>query len=330
MATIRMARMLKDLGHHVTLYASEENDAPCDELVTIITKEEQETLLAGIPYQYAGFFGQKVFPIWALANNRTIKEIARRKQERDFILLIGGTSQQQVADAHPDLMTVEYSIGYISAFSKFRVYESHIWRAMTTARQGSDDGRFFDAVIPLFFDEDEFEYRPNKEPFALYVGRLTVKKGVEIACRAAEAAGVPLNVIGHGDESLVTHGAKYLGALSADERNEWMARASCIISPTLYMEPFGAVVIEAALCGTPAITTDFGGFVETVEHGRTGYRCSYLGEFARAIHDCAKLDPKKIRNRAVEKYSISAVAPAYQSYFDRLAMLWDKGWDTIK
>jgi hypothetical protein len=37
--TIKFARLLKMMGHTVILYASEENEAPCDELVTVITKE---------------------------------------------------------------------------------------------------------------------------------------------------------------------------------------------------------------------------------------------------------------------------------------------------
>jgi hypothetical protein len=67
-ATIRMAKLLKELDYYVTLYASEQNEAPCDELVTVITMEEQVVLLDGVDYQYAGFFGQKCFPLWALAN----------------------------------------------------------------------------------------------------------------------------------------------------------------------------------------------------------------------------------------------------------------------
>lgn len=328
MATIRMARLLKKLGHRVILYASEDNEAPCDELVCSITKEEQNVLMDGMEYQYAAL-SNRGYPLWALANNRSIIQIGRRKEPRDFILTIGGTSQEPVALAHPDLMTVEYSIGYMSQFAKYRVYESHSWRAWSTASQGGTDGRLFDTVIPLFYDDDQFEYRPVKEPFVLYVGRLIPKKGISIACQAAKAAGIPLKIIGHGDTSLVTHGAEYLGTLSAPERNEWMGRAQALICPTIYLEPFGGVAVEAQLCGTPVISTDYGGFVETVEHGQTGYRCNYLGEFVRAIHDCAKLDAKKIRKRAVAKYSIDAVKPLYQSYFDRLSLLWDQGWETV-
>jgi glycosyltransferase involved in cell wall biosynthesis len=226
-------------------------------------------------------------------------------------------------------MTVEYSIGYISSFAKYRVYESHCWRAWSAGTQGQTDGRFFDEVIPLFFDEDEFEFQKEKEPFALYVGRLIPKKGVAIACQVAQAAGIPLKVIGHGDPSLVTHGAEYLGALGAVERNTWMSRASALLCPTIYVEPFGSVAVEAQLCGTPAISTNFGGFVETVEHGKTGFRCSYLGEFVQALKDAPTLDPIYIRQRAIAKYSMHNVKHDYQRYFDRLALLWGKGWDTV-
>jgi glycosyltransferase involved in cell wall biosynthesis len=328
MATIKFARLLKGLGHHVTLYASEENEAPCDELVTVITKEEQETLLAGSPYQYAAF--NEILPLWQLSNQRMIREIATRKQPRDFICSISGGSQKPVADAHPELMFVEYSIGYIGSFAKYRVYESNIWRHCTHGFQDDQQGRFFDETIPYFFDEIAFPYPRKKEPFALYVGRLTEKKGVGIACKAARLAGIPLKIIGHGDPGLVTDGAEYLGALADIERNEWLARASVFISPTRYLEPFGAMAVEAQMCGTPVVSTNFGAFVETVEQGKTGYRCNYMGEFVRGLQDAPKLDSKYIRERAVRLYSMTAAAPRYQRYFDRLMLLWGDGFETVE
>lgn len=336
-ATIRFAKLLKSLGHEVILYASEENEAPCDELVTVIKKEEQEVMLANTrnsngeldptPYQYA--YIEEWSPIWQLANARMIREIGKRKQQRDFICSIGGSSQKPVADAHPDLMFVEYSIGYLGSFSDYRVFESEAWRHLTYGAQQVPNGRFFDAVIPCFYDEKEFPFRATKENFVLYVGRLIPRKGLEIACRAAQAAEVPLKIIGHGDRSLITHGAEYLGELSAIDRNNWMGHAQAVLCPTIYIEPFNQVAIESQMCGTPVISTDFGGFTETVEHGRTGFRCSYLGEFVSAIHDAKKLDPRYIRARAEDKYSIGRVKHQYQRYFDRLSLLHADGWNTL-
>jgi glycosyltransferase involved in cell wall biosynthesis len=318
-ATIRFAKLLKGLGHEVLLYASEENEAPCDDLITTITKKEQEGILKGSPYQYATYSASTA--LWTLSNASMIREIEKRKRPNDFICSIGGTSQIPVAEAHPDMMFVEYSVGYISSFSKYRVFESRVWQHCTHGYQDNIRGSFLEDVIPLFFDETKFKHNLPKEGFALYAGRLTEKKGIELACKAAKLAGIPLKVIGHGDTNLITDGAEYLGSVSDAERNDWMARASVFICPTLYIEPFGSVAVEAQMSGCPVVSTPFGGFVETVEQGKTGYRCHYMDEFVRALHEAQNLDPKYIRDRAVSLYSMGAAAPQYQRYFERLLLL---------
>lgn len=326
-ATRRFVTLLKSIGCHVTLYASEENNTPCDELVTVITKEEQESILGNAPYQLAMI--EQYSGLWALSNARSKKEIAKRKVSRDLILTIGGIAQKEVADYNPDLQCVEYSIGYVSSFAPYRVYESRVWQHCSHGYQGNLNGCFFDTVIPMFFPVDEFQFNPDPEPFALYVGRLVPLKGLDIACQSAHAAGIPLKVIGHGDPNIITHGAEYLGPLDSKTRNELMGRAGVVLSPTKYIEPFGAVAVEAQLCGTPVVATNFGGFTETVEQGKTGFLCNYLGEFVEGIKKSASLSRSYIRDRAIKTYSIEAIAPMYRSYFDRLSLLFDKGWNTL-
>lgn len=338
--TMRFARILKDLGHYVMLYGPEKNecDAPYDELITVITKEERDVMLNDTvnketgrhdptPYQYAHI--EAWSPIWQLANARINREIEIRKQPRDFICSIGGGSQEPVAKRHSELMFVEFSIGYQGSFSPYRVFESFAWMHHIYGKQNIENVRYFDTVIPIPFDPDEYPFSAEKEPFALYVGRLIERKGLLIACRAAEAAGTPLKVIGHGNPQLVTHGAKYLGALPDKERNDWMSRAQCVLTPTVYVEPFNSAAVESQFTGTPVISTDLGGFTETVEHGFTGYRCNILGEFVRAINACAKLDPHYIRQRAIRKYSMASISTQYQAYFERLWTLWGHGWNSI-
>lgn len=326
-ATINFAKVLKHLGHAVFLYASEENEAPCDELITCITKEEQQTLLGDGQYQYAAMEGN--YPLWALQIPRINKALSERKQPRDFIAIIGGASHKPIADAHPDLISFEYLIGYVSSFAKYRVFASHYWRGVTHGFSDEWDGRFFDDVIHGLYDTSQFVPSFEKQPYAAYVGRLTPKKGLEIACLACEAAGIPLKVVGHGDKGLVTHGAEYLGALDDKARNEVVANAQCLLCPTTYIEPLGNVAIEAQLLGTPPISTDFGGFVETITDGYNGFRCKDLGEFVRAIKLSSQMDYQYIADEAHEYHSIAAKARRYQSYFERLNTLWDKGFYTV-
>ena len=54
-------------------------------------------------------------------------------------------------------------------------------------------------------------------------------------------------------------------------------------------EPFGRVIVEAMLCGTPVIAANAGGAAEIVEHGLTGWLCEpgdsgQLAETIRAAH----------------------------------------------
>jgi len=97
---------------------------------------------------------------------------------------------------------------------------------------------------------------------------------------------------------------------------------------TKYIEPFGAVAIEAQMAGTPAITTDFGAFTETVEHGVTGFRCHTLDHFVFAARNVEYLEHEYIHKRAVANYSMDRVWHRYQEYFGMLSNLWGQGWYT--
>jgi glycosyltransferase involved in cell wall biosynthesis len=111
-----------------------------------------------------------------------------------------------------------------------------------------------------------------------------------------------------------------------ERRGELMAGAQAVWVPTIYCEPFGNVAVEAQLCGTPVITTDWGAMTETVEDGVTGFRCRTLGEFLDAARNVHRLSPAYIRGRAEALYSTQAVARRYQRHFERLYSLWSDGW----
>jgi glycosyltransferase involved in cell wall biosynthesis len=321
----RFCNMMKSLGHTVYLYAGEENEADVNELITCITEEQRLEALGGLHYVSASF--DNTLPHWQIFAKNAIEGIKQRAEQKDFLCFIGGTAQQPIAEAFPDMISVEFGIGYGGTFSNYRVFESYAWMHSIYAMHTNPttvNGKFFDAVIPGYLDPEMFPFQEKKEDYYLYMGRMISRKGVQIASETCRELGVKLIMAGPGDE--IPEYGEYIGAVGPEERAKLMGGAIGFFAPTLYIEPFGNVVIESQACGTPTITTDFGAFTETNVNGLTGYRCRTLDEFCKAAEDVKSLDPAIISKRAKELYSVDIIRYKYDEYFRRLQTLWGKGW----
>lgn len=315
--------MLYRAGHTVYLYGSEENEAECTENIPILSKEDIRELLHGVPYQAVWFHDCSL--LWNTQVGRAIPAVAKRKQPGDFLLTIGGGAHKAICDWHKDLFAVEYSIGYTGTFAPYRVFESHFHRAKIQGYYQQEQGCFFDEVIPVPFFQEEFPFVADPDDYFMYVGRVIDAKGVALACEIAHKAGVKLKIAGHGTDEdikrLVCHGAEYIGAPDTKTRNELMAHAKAIFTPTLYLEPFNCVAVEAQMCGTPVITTPWGGFTETVQQDVTGFRCTMFRDFVDATKRVEKLNRAVIRARALSLYTPEVIMPQYEAYFSRVAEL---------
>lgn len=329
----KFCNMMSDLGHDVYLYASEENEARVKESVPVITKAKQQEFFGNGDHNRT-FFNitwSSTDPAWVYMNQQAIDEISHRIQPRDFICLIGGDCQKPIADAFGQHMSVEYGIGYIGTFSKYRVFESfaHMHYVYGTLRD--DNGHFFDTVIPNYYDKEEFPFsdEPAEDPYFLFIGRLIDRKGYQIAQQVCERLGKRLILAGQVGEGGFSGYGEHIGVVGVEGRGELMSKASAVFVPTTYLEPFGGVHAEAMLCGTPVITTNFGVFTETVVNGVNGYRCDTFKDFLKAAKSCEKMSLSKrqqIRKSAQKRFSTQTVARQYQDYFSRLYTLWGDGW----
>jgi glycosyltransferase involved in cell wall biosynthesis len=329
--------MFSRAGHKVYLYAGESNDAECTEHIALISAEERQDWFGPHSPQVMPDVGWAASDDWwRVFNARATLAIRERAQPHDLLLLSTSWAQKPIADAFPEMMAVEYGVGYEGITGTLHcAFESYAWMHHVYGLRGIKDGRHFDAVIPNFFDPDEFPHLNQGDgDYLLYLGRITPRKGVQEAIEIAGAAGMRLVVAGPNqsrrgsvDEvDLSAPHVEYVGPVDIETRAELLTGARALLCPTRYIEPFGGVAIEAMLAGTPVLVSDFGAFTETVQSGLSGFRCRTLAEYVQAVEDCVTLDPETIRAYAVGRYSLEAVGPLYDAWFSRLLSLWGRGW----
>lgn len=323
---INFCRMMMDRGHEVFLYGGEYNEAPCTEHIVVVSEYQRALHVGSKHYTEAPFDSE--LPFWQSANRFTANAINARKQKEDFLCIIAGVAQQPIHAAVPDLIDVEFGIGYGGVYSRHRVFESYAWMHMVYGAQSNgnphtSDGHYYDDVIPGYLDPAMFPFSAEKDDYYLYIGRLVGRKGFQIAVDACKVLGTRLVVCGPGTPP---DGVDYRGVVGPEERGLLMSRAKAVFVPTQYIEPFANVHIEAMTCGTPVITTDWGVFTETVVNGFNGYRCRMMRQFIEAALRVDDLDYEAIRDHTISRYSLDVVGKRYEDYFKRLLTLWTDGW----
>lgn len=108
-----------------------------------------------------------------------------------------------------------------------------------------------------------------------YLGRLTEAKGVDVLLAAVEGTDKHLIVAGEGEGS-------YVGRLKARGSGhvEWLGQADhaaffgdidVLVVPSVWLEPFGLVVVEAARAGVPVLIANRPGLIEAARASGARY-----------------------------------------------------------
>lgn len=336
----KFCRMMEN--DEIILYWGDRNDAPVKEHVVLHTEEERKA--------WYGDLDPNILPAvcgnwdwqdesWRTFNTRAIEELKERVEPHDLILLTGGWASHPIAQAFPNHLVAEWAAGYSGWFAPYVCFESYAWKSHCYGTHNLHDGRFYDTVIPNFFDPDEWQVQDGKDDYLVYLGRLIYRKGVSVAADIARYAGMPLYVAGSGaaevseglivchDGTRIEGDVHYVGTVGVEERSALVGRARALLCPTLYIEPFGAVAVEAQLCGTQSIATDWGAFPELIP---AEFRFHTIAEGVQAVERAIENSEKPgwaetLQENALAEWSLDAVRPRYERWFDQLLGLWDGG-----
>jgi glycosyltransferase involved in cell wall biosynthesis len=131
--------------------------------------------------------------------------------------------------------------------------------------------------------------------YALYVGRLSVEKGLDTLLSAWKYINgkLPLKIVGDGPLSKEVEaatqnltGVEWLGSLPIAEVHQLMGEATVLIFPSKWYETFGRVAVEAFATGTPVIGSKIGAIQELIDSGRTGlhFEAGNSEDLAAKVH----------------------------------------------
>lgn len=347
---LKFIKMMSGRGHELIHYGHERSQihqAPDVTHVSVIDDQVHEAAY-GAEYVNEQSWRIKGFAHYFRADDlahktfhaRAIKAIRERSQPNDFVLAFWGYGHKPICDAFPNLINVEPGIGYSGSFARWRVYESHAIRnmaygpsAISTCTQDN-----YHVVIPNYFDSQDFQAQIFKQDYILFLGRVYGGKGVDIAIEATRAAGRRLVIAGQGSLSDMGYDVtapnmrhvQEIGYATPDVRRKLLANAQALFIASKYGEPFGGVMCEAWLSGTPVISPDYAAFAELNIQGVTGYRCRTFNDYVTACNDVSGL----LAYDCIEhgnNFTLEAIAPQYERYFnDVLNVYTGRGWYEIK
>ncbi len=111
--------------------------------------------------------------------------------------------------------------------------------------------------------------------YALFVGRLSDEKGIDVLLKAWANIVLPLKLIGTGPfkealESNTQSNIEYLGLKDKPEVLELIKNADFVVMPSTWYEGLPMVLVESFACGTPALVSNIGSMQEVVTPEVTG------------------------------------------------------------
>lgn len=171
---------------------------------------------------------------------------------------------------------------------------------------------------------EDYRFEPTAGDYVAFCSRFAAIKGPHLAIDAAREAGLPIRLAGrpHSPESqdyhhreveprLAVSGVDWVGELGGRDKQELLGSARATLFPICWEEPFGLVMIESMLCGTPVIAFPRGSAPEVIDEGVTGFLVRDVGEMAGAIRRVPEVDRARCRARAAERFSAERMVREY-------------------
>ncbi|MBI1886517.1 MAG: glycosyltransferase family 4 protein [Chloroflexi bacterium] len=191
-------------------------------------------------------------------------------------------------------------------------------------------GGTFAGAVYNSVDVATYPFDPDKEDYLLFLARLSPEKGPHLAVEVARRTGRRLVIAGKVDPADFLYfttviaplvdgqQVTFVGEADARMKRELYRKASCLLAPICWEEPFGLVPVEAMACGTPVVAFKRGAVPELVLHGKTGLVVDTLDEMVDAVRRVGEIDPRRCREHVAANFDAPVMADAYLGIYESI------------
>lgn len=169
------------------------------------------------------------------------------------------------------------------------------------------------------------------EPYLAFLGRVSPEKGLEAAVEIARQAGMKLRVAAkiYSEEQSyyerviapllrTSPWVEFVGEVGGATKDAFLGRASALLFPITWAEPFGLVMIEAMACGTPVVAFRRGSVPEVLANGVTGFVVDDIPGAVQAIGRLSELSRRTCRQVFVARFAADRMAHDYLAVYHKL------------
>ncbi len=219
-------------------------------------------------------------------------------------------------------------------------YLEPLWRdakhqnfvSISDSQRRLDLGLNYAATVYNGINPDIFPFhsQPDEPPYLAFLGRISPQKGPHLAIEIAKRTGWHLKMAGKVDSVDVEFYEKevkphidgeqieFLGEANHEQKCLLMGGAVATLFPITWSEPFGLVMAESMVLGTPVIAMSMGSTPEVIEDGKTGFLCGDVDQCISALDRIVLIERHRCREHVVANFSVRRMVDGYEAVYQKL------------
>ena len=330
---VETAKGLTKRGHKVTYFGPQGTHIPGVKVETLdvrpLVHNQKEF------GQMVGDIEKLMHYVPELWDKRFVSNMFDRAKKGEFDLLHFHHPEValNMASVYPDV-PVAYTIHdpvyqwYRDLFDLYKSSNQHFISISDNQRRDAPDLSFCSTVYNGI-DPAKFTFSDKHEDYLLFAGRITPEKGVKEAVEVAKQTGRRLLIVGpvydihqeYFNQYVKPHlndRILYLGFMEQEQLVKYYQKATALLMPIQWEEPFGLTMTEAMACGTPVIALRRGSVSEVIVDGKTGFICDHIQDMVEALDKIEQIDRKDCRRHVEQNFAIKNMVDGYEKTFSAI------------